>query len=276
MPSKITYPQKIKPGSLKVFPKGGAVVFEYKDEKGRLIKKYAKKEIYKNYIEKNKRARKFEKNVLPILHKLVRDIRYSNDAKKVKAATILYTIYKTGLRIGSNADTKANIKAYGLSTLLNKHVCLDRSKHYIYLDFIGKKGVRNTALIKDPLVYKKFSEYKTGQWSEPVFNISSNYVRDYFNSIEGVKKNEFKIKDFRTLKANTIAKRIIDRRKGPAPTERKFKKWQLETADYVAKKLGNTRNVALNDYIDPELWNVWRRPEWGVFLPKKLKIKEDD
>ena len=95
------------------------------------------------------------------------------------------------------------------------------------------------------------------------------------NNLVYVDSHHVKIKDFRSLKANTIARKIIDKKKGPAITEKKFKKWQLMVADYVAKKLGNTRNVALNDYIDPSLWNKWRKPEWGPFIPKKLKISDD-
>lgn len=262
-------PKKIQPDSLKTFS-SGKVLMEYRDDKGRLVKKYSKIENLKNYLEKNKRSQLFEKNIQKILHILEKDLKSSIPRKK-EAAYILYTIYKTGLRIGSNSDTKANVKAYGISTLLNKHIILDSVKKYVYLDFIGKKGVRNTAIIKDDKLYDYFLHKKTPNWSEPVFKVSSSYVRKYFKDID----NRFKIKDFRSLKANTIARKIIDKKKGPAITEKKFKKWQLMVADYVAKKLGNTRNVALNDYIDPSLWNKWRKPEWGPFIPKKLKISDD-
>lgn len=262
-------PNKIQKDTLKTFSKG-KVLMEYRDDKGRLVKKYSKEENYKNYVEKNKRSQLFEKNIQKILHNIERDLK-SSILKKRESALILYTIYKTGLRIGSNTDTKANVKAYGISTLLNKHVTLDPSKKYIYLDFIGKKGVRNTSLIKDDKIYEYISKRKTTNWSEPLFHVSSSYVRKYFKDID----NRFKIKDFRSLKANSIARNIIDKKKGPASTEKKFKKWQLKVADYVAKKLGNTRAVALNDYIDPALWNKWRKPEWGPFIPKKLIVKDD-
>lgn len=262
-------PKKIQPESLKTFSKG-KILMEYRDDKGRLVKKYSKEENYKNYLEKNKRSQLFEKNINKILHNISRDLK-SSIPKKKEAAYILYVIYKTGLRIGSNSDTKANVKAYGISTLLNKHLTLDPVKKYVYLDFIGKKGVRNTSLIKDDIIFDFFNQKKTPNWSEPIFNVSSSYVRKYFKSID----ERFKIKDFRSLKANSIAKKIIDRKKGPAKTEKIFKKWQLKTADYVAKKLGNTRSVALNDYIDPSLWNKWRKKEWGPFIPKKLKTTDD-
>lgn len=244
---------------------------KYKDEKGRTITRYAKNELYKNYIAKYDRTRKFEENLSPIISKIKKDIN-SKDPKKSEAALILYIIYKTGLRIGSNSDTKANVKAFGISTLLNKHVRFDPETKTAYLDFIGKKGVRNSATIKDELIYKKLSEMKLKNWSHRIFDTSASFVRNYFSTID----SRFKIKDFRTLKANEVAKKIIDTRRGPAPTEKKFKKWQIQTADYVAKKLGNTRGVALNDYIDPQLWNKWRKPEWGDFIPKKIKPEDPE
>ena len=101
--------------------------------------------------------------------------------------------------------------------------------------------------------------------------MSSSFVRGYLNSID----DRFNIKDFRTLKAYSIAKKEIDKRKGPAPDEKTFAKWQKEVADVVANKLGNTRAVALNDYINPSLWDKWRKKEWGSFLPKKMMAKDD-
>lgn len=273
MASKLFIPQKIQPDSLQIHPDGSRILMEYKDVKGRTIKRYSKEEIFKNYQNKYKRTRLFEENVDKIVSSIKKDIN-SSDAKKAQSALILYIIYKTGLRIGSDNDTKADVKAYGISTLLNKHINFDPEKKYVYLDFIGKKGVRNKSLIKDPLIYEKLLSLKTPNWSKEIFQTSSKTVRNYFNDLKN-NKGKFKIKDFRTLKANEIAKKLIDSKKGPAPTEKKFRKWQLLVADYVAKKLGNTRAVALNDYIDPQLWQKWRKPEWGVFIPKKIKLDED-
>lgn len=265
---KLFIPHKIDNDSLTIHPKGSRVLAEYKDIKGRKIHKYSSKEIYKNYLEKYKRNKLFTKNYESVISDIKSHININS--KEGQAALILYIIYKTGLRIGSDSDTKAEQKAYGISTLLNKHIKVLHDNK-IKLEFIGKKGVINSTIISDPIIYDSLKKLKGKRWSNKIFDVSGSYVRSYLNSID----ERFNIKDFRTLKAYSIAKKEIEKRKGPAPNEKIFAKWQKEVADVVASKLGNTRAVAINDYIDPSLWNKWRKKEWGDFLPKKLMVKDD-
>lgn len=260
-------PNKINNESLRIYPKGSRVLAEYRDTKNRKIHKYSRKEIRGNVESKFKRVRAFLKSSLEILARIKEDIDPST--KNGQSALILYIISKTGLRVGSNSDTKAETKAYGISTLLNKHISL-LPNNKIKFKFIGKKGVLNSSIIQDSIIWNNLSKLKSANWSESIFNVQSSYIRKYLSNID----NRFIIKDFRTLKANEIATLEIDKRKGPAPDEKTFKKWQKEVAIKVAKELGNTVNVALNDYIDPKLWNKWRQPEWGPFIPKKLIDKD--
>lgn len=260
-------PNKINNESLRIYPKGSRVLAEYRDTKNRKIHKYSRKEIRENVESKFKRVRAFLKSSPEILNRIKIDINPLT--KEGQSALILYIISKTGLRVGSNSDTKAEIKAYGISTLLNKHISL-LPNNKIKFKFIGKKGVLNSSIIQDSIIWDNLSKLKSTSWSEPIFNVQSSYIRKYLSNID----NRFIIKDFRTLKANEIASLEIDKRKGPAPDEKTFKKWQKEVATKVAKELGNTVNVALNDYIDPKLWNKWRQPKWGEFIPKKLIDKD--
>ena len=263
-------PNKINNDSLVIFPKGNKVLFTYLDTKGRSIRAYSKKEIIKGFEGKYKRLRSFKKNYGPIVDRIIKDIR-SPDPRIAQSALVLYIIYTTGLRIGSNADTRAEVKAHGISTLLSKHVKLI-APDKVKLDFIGKKGVRNTTLIKDPLIYNELRKRKSTQRNAPIFDFSHNIVRKYLQGLDG----RYVIKDFRTLKANQIAEELVKKRKGPAPNETTFKKWQLEVAAKVADELGNTRSVALNDYIDPKIWARWRKPEWGIWKPKRFIMNGDE
>lgn len=260
-------PNKINNESLTIYPKGSKVLAEYRDLKGRKIHKYSSSEISKNYFKKYKRGNLFIKEHKKIIRRLKKDI--NPDTKKGQAALILYIIYKTGLRVGSNRDTKADIKAFGISTLLNKHIKL-RSPNRVQFDFIGKKGIRNKDIVKDSVIYSSLKKLKKNKWSHRIFDVSDSFIRKYLKSVD----DRFVIKDFRTLKAYETAKKEISKRKGPAPNERTFKKWQKEVGDVVSKTLGNTRTVAINDYINPSLWDSWRKPEWGPFIPKKIKNKD--
>lgn len=257
-------PHRIDNESLRIFSPEKKVLAEYKDSKGRKIYKYSKKELAKNIEEKYKRNKEFDKEIDKVINKIKN--RIDTSTKDGQAALILYIIYQSGLRIGSENDSKADQKAYGISTLLNKHVSFTKNGK-VKLNFIGKKGVRNSAVINDSIIFDYLKQLKSPNYSYKIFDVSSSHVRKFLKEID----DRFDVKDFRTLKANRIAKKEIEKRKGPAPNEKVFKKWQNEVADIVAKKLGNTRSVALNDYIDPDLWKTWRKNEWGKFVPKHIK-----
>ncbi len=264
---KLFIPHKINNDSLRIHPKGSRILAEYQDIKGRKIHRYSQKEILENVLEKYKRNQLFVKNYKKIIDKIKSDINVKT--KEGQAALILYIIYKTGLRIGSETDTKADQKAYGVSTLLNKHVKF-LSGNKVKLEFVGKKGVDNSAIIFDPIIYQTLKKLKGKNWSNKIFEVSDSFTRRYLAEID----DRFNVKDFRTLKAYSIAKREIDKRKGPAPDEKTFIKWQKEVADKVSEKLGNTRAVALNDYIDPSLWRKWRKKDLPDWMPKKLMKKD--
>lgn len=265
-------PNKINNDSLIIHDKGGKVLYSYLDNKGRSIKAYSKSEIIKGFEEKYDRLKKFKKDHLVIVNQLIKDIK-SKDPKISESALILYIIYKTGLRIGSNVDTKADVQAYGVSTLLNKHVNFG-VRNKVSFDFIGKKGVRNTSTVDDPIIWENLIKLKSKNWSKPIFNNTThNIVRNY---LEALTDNKYVVKDFRTLKANEEAEKFIRKRKGPAPDEKTFKKWQLEVAERVSKVLGNTRTVALNDYIDPHLWANWLPKGQNSWRPKRFIMGEND
>mgnify|MGYP000358429150 FL=1 len=265
--SKLFIPHRIDNESLKIYPKGSKVLAEYKDIKGRKIHRYSQKEILQNVLEKYKRNKLFIKASPNIVKELKASINPNTD--KGQAALILYIIYKTGLRIGSDTDTKADQKAYGVSTLLSKHVKF-LAGNKVKLEFIGKKGVENSAIINDSIIYDALKKLKGKAYSTKLFKVNGNYVRNYLNSID----DRFNIKDFRTLKAYEIANKEIEKRKGPASDEKTFLKWQREVGDKVAKELGNTRTVAINDYINPGLWDKWRGDKLGPWMPKKLMRRD--
>src|SRR6185295_4991995 len=108
-------------------------------------------------------------------------------------AAALLLIRKTGFRIGSETDTKAEKLALGATTLTSKNVKIKGNT--VSFDFIGKKGVQIQQTIKDPeLSTVLTSRLRKGQ---KLFNTSDNKVRELLHNItEG-----FKVKDFRTVVA---------------------------------------------------------------------------
>ena len=173
--------------------------------------------------------------------------RISKDVSKSEEALVLYIISKTGFRIGSNDETLAKVKAYGVSTLLGKHVQINGDS--ISFDFIGKKGVHIQKQIKDPKIAALLAHKKKNE-EKPLFKVNDYEVRKYLGGISG---HKFSPKDFRTHLGTRIAHEVIQQL--PPPTnEKEFKKFRFQIGDIVSKELGNTRSVALSSYISPEIF----------------------
>jgi DNA topoisomerase-1 len=178
--------------------------------------------------------------------------RFASDAETSEEAAVMYVLSITGLRIGSDQDTKATVKAYGITTLKPEHVKVSGDK--VLFDYIAKKGIRLERIVDDPILAEIFrTRIQAG--GVDIFDTNDRRVRSYFHSIEGMK--EFEPKDFRTYVATQTALKAI---KGlPIPTDKTmFAKQRMEVAKVVAKTLGNTPATSLKYYIPPEVFYDWQ------------------
>ena len=172
----------------------------------------------------------------------------SDDEKTRESASCMKLIQQTGIRPGSNADTGAEKKAYGATTLLGKHVVSD-DKGNVRLQFTGKKGVSLDIPVEDESTAKMLLERKQKFGDEgKLFGCSDAELRDYSHTLNG---GSFKPKDFRTLKGTQTALAEIGDNPQPAANFKEYKKRVMEIAKKVAAKLGNTPTIALQSYINP-------------------------
>ena len=177
--------------------------------------------------------------------------KFEVDSEHSEEASVMYVIARTGLRIGSDADTKAKVKAYGISTLKPDHVKVSGDR--VSFDFVAKKGVHFTRTVTDQKMADIFRlRLPTGG---DIFDTNDKRVRKYFKSIKWMK--DFDIKDFRTYNGTKSALREIARM--PKPTDRMmYTKQRMEVARIVAAELGNTPATALKYYIAPEVFLNWQ------------------
>ena len=139
--------------------------------------------------------------------------KVGRDKKKLEAAKVLDLISKTGFRVGSDAETRANAKAFGASTLKCSHVSVKGNK--LAFDFTGKKGIRVSKVLKDAFLARSIAERCDGSADQKIFRTTDDEIRAYLNSIpEGSK---FTVKDFRTYLGTLTAFRKI--KTMPAPQE---------------------------------------------------------
>ncbi|MFI5222926.1 MAG: anti-CBASS protein Acb1 family protein, partial [Nitrospirales bacterium] len=111
-------------------PKGKLVAIGY-DAAGRRQPRYSEEHHREKAASKHGRVSAFGKS-LPGLRKQI-----DKDHETSDEAVILDLIDKTSFRKGSDRDTKAKVKAYGTSTLLEEHVKIRGND--VHFDFIAKE-----------------------------------------------------------------------------------------------------------------------------------------
>lgn len=169
-------------------------------------------------------------------------------------ADVMALIMATGIRPGSDADTGAEKKAFGATTLQGRHVVIDGDN--VRLRFVGKKGVDLDIEITDAGVAGmiKSRAAKAG-WKGRLFNTDAARLLEYVHTLDG---GSFKTKDFRTALGTRTAAELVSAG-APPKSAKEFKARVREVAVAVAKKLGNTPTVALQSYIDPSVFSAWRQ-----------------
>jgi DNA topoisomerase-1 len=181
--------------------------------------------------------------------------RASSNRQTRDNADCLKLIMETGLRPGSDKDTKASKKAYGATTLLGEHVTTDGKM--VSLTFVGKKGVSLSISVGDPaLKTMLLSRKKAAGDKGKLFNTDSSEMLTY---TKGLSKGKFKTKDFRTRLANDLAMSEVSKYGATKPkSQKEYKKMVKDVATIVSKQLGNTPTVALQSYIHPAVFAEWR------------------
>lgn len=169
-----------------------------------------------------------------------------------EAGKVAWLIFTTGMRPGGNGDTKADVQAYGATTLLCKHIKILASGN-IRLKFVGKKGVGLNIPVTDPILVEDLRRRKLeGKPNSTVFKCSASTLRNYLQSF-----CPYNAKDFRTAKGIMLAEALLAKKRRIPKAKTKRKRIINAILDQVAKVLGNTRAVARKSYVDPVVWEGW-------------------
>lgn len=166
-----------------------------------------------------------------ILKKVDKDIKKDNEE-----AQALYTMYRTGFRPGTDRDTKADQKAFGTTNLEKRHVTV-KPNNIVEFSFIAKKGVKVEKEVKDKKLHDIMKERDN---DKRIFHTNEDKLRKYFNIKSG---GNFQLKDLRTLRANKVAKKLVQQNGND----------KTLVAKKVAEDLGNTPAIAIKSYIAPEV-----------------------
>jgi DNA topoisomerase IB len=230
-----------------------ALLAKGRDKKGRWQSLYSKSFKGSNEDVKYARVAELEKRFRDVQAKNEEN-RRSDNPRLATHADCLLLIMATGVRPGSDSDTKAKKKAYGATTLKGKHVVVG-SNGRVWLRFMGKSGVRQSIPVDDPKIASmmKARAEAAGPDGRVLPGITPSSLLAYTNVLTGP---GFKTYDFRTLFGTTTAQAEVAKMK-PPKSKKEYKKKVMEVAKRVAAKLGNTPSMALKSYISPVVFAGW-------------------
>lgn len=221
------------------------------DAKGREQRIYSDAFTYHQAQIKFARNRELLQKQRSIFAQNERNLNHENKDIR-EAAACMKLIQQTGIRPGSDNDTKAEKQAYGATTLLGKHVIVDGTS--VRLQFTGKKGVLLNIPVEDKSTADMLVERKRSAGDDgKLFDTNDALLRKYSQTLDG---GGFKPKDFRTLKGTQTAIEELGEKPERAKTMKEYKKRVMEIARKVAGKLGNTPTIALQSYINPFVFDA--------------------
>jgi len=227
-------------------PEGDMQVFG-KDAKGRTQYRYSLKHNENAKAEKFARLKAFTEALPNIREGIATGV-----AQEDPAAMALFVIDQVAIRIGGKEDTGADKKAFGVTTLLRRHIKIDGDT--VRFNFPGKSGVVNNKKVTDARLasYLRKRLDQVGN-KEAVFGASDDDVRVYLEEHGGEGLHP---KDYRTYYGTAVAIQTLAGRRIPKSLKA-AKALRKQVAEAVSKFLGNTPAVALKSYIDPAVFKTW-------------------
>jgi DNA topoisomerase-1 len=223
------------------------------------------KNKYNNIIKLGDNVPKIMRKMKSIINKNVNKKinvnEFNKDTKDVFVAIIIFLLSNCNFRIGNIKYVKL-YDSYGATTLKKKHIKI--KNNFTYIEFIGKKGVLNTAIISDKKITSIIKELiRTRESNDFIFSfknnqnpISNDIISDFLKSYN----DEITPKMFRTWYANNylLEKLMIDVKKLNPDLIKlceigKNPKYIKNCCEYVAERLHNSANISKKSYLDTEI-----------------------
>jgi DNA topoisomerase-1 len=207
---------------------------------------------------------------LPRLRRQVdRDLRGDGLGRRRVLATAARVLDSTLIRVGNERYTRIN-GSFGLTTLENRHVDIDRGGH-LYFHFVGKSKQRRELHVDDPTLAKilrrcrdlpghRLFEY-VDELGE-VQTIDSDDVNAYLQDTTG---QALTAKVFRTW-GGTVHAAVTLARTGPAGSKTEAERNIVQAIKAVAARLGNRPATSRKYYVHPAVLDAYREGRLGEYL----------
>jgi DNA topoisomerase-1 len=225
------------------------------DSAGRLQYLYHPKYRERKEREKFERILRFS-DALPRMRRVTSNhLRHKYlDREKVLASTtrLMNAAY---FRVGEERYAK-KYRTYCIATLRRKHMTIEGVT--LIFEYTGKWGQQQRKVITDARLRRVVEEcaalpgYEVFKYYDDSGEIKDVKSRDLSAYVKEVMGPEFTPKDFRTW-AGTLIAAVKLAELGAAEDLEQAERNVLEAVDDVARRLGNTRDVARASYISPRV-----------------------
>jgi DNA topoisomerase I len=238
-------------------------------------KQYRYHRDYRNFRDRTKfeRMDRFA-DVLPAIRRRVAQYLRLEGLPKAKVlATIVRLLETTCVRIGNEQYAKDN-RSFGLTTLHNKHVHLQRGS--IEFEFRGKSGQKHSVKLKDHQVARLIRQmhdlpgYQLFEYIDGNGTPQAICSEDVNNYLWEITKEDFTAKDFRTWIGSGIATLALEEI-GNYETDAELKSNIVSAVQLTSRRLGNRPATCRKYYIHPGIFQAY---EEGTLFSELEKATE--
>lgn len=222
---------------------------------GRMQYVYSDKSKIKREVNKYKKLKKISDKINILQRQINHDLLENEFTKNKLIALILKIMDLCNFRSGNKTYEK-KYGSYGITTIHKKHVKIGKSN--IKIDFIGKKGVQNNCIIKNPTIQKIIKKvYQISSKDDPyLFSIYYHEKKinvSFYDINQYLKPFDITCKDLRTWNANILFLKYLKKEvylMEKYNFDLKMRKKIIRSAiQECAKSLHNTVAVCKSSYI---------------------------
>ena len=225
------------------------------DAAGRLQYLYHPKYRERKEREKFERILRFS-DALPEMRRITSNhLRHKYLDREKVLATMTRLMNAAYFRVGDERYAEKN-KTYGIATLRRKHLAIEGDT--LIFEFTGKWGQHQRKCVTDAKLRAIVEEcaslpgYEIFKYHDHSGELRDVKARDLNSYVKEIMGEEFTPKDFRTW-AGTLNAAIKLAELGATEDLKKAHKNVLAAVDDVAKRLGNTRDIARASYVSPRV-----------------------
>jgi DNA topoisomerase-1 len=217
--------------------------------------------IYHPKYRERKEREKFERilrfsDALPEMRRVTSNhLRHKYLDREKVLATMTRLMNAAYFRVGEERYAKKN-KTYGIATLRRKHLTIEGDA--LIFEYTGKWGQHQRKVVTDTRLRRVVEEcvelpgYEIFKYLDESGEVRDVKARDLNAYVTEVMGEEFTPKDFRTW-AGTLIAAVKLAELGVTEVIGKAEENVLAAVDDVAKRLGNTRDIARASYISPRI-----------------------